>query len=67
MPFGWICIQLYCLRMMHRLIVQFQQLLCLGVKIPSRRGQHHTARHMLEQFKLQLPFQRADLLRKCRL
>ena len=53
--------------MAHCLLIQGYQLLCLGVKILSRRGQHHPARHMLEQLKLQLPFQRADLLRKCRL
>ena len=64
MPFRWSCLLLHRTGMAYCLLIQGHQLLCLGVKILSCRGQHHPARHMLEQLKLQLPFQGADLLRK---
>lgn len=67
MPFRRIFLLLYRTGMAHCLLIQGRQLLCLGVKVPACRGQDHPARYMLEQFKLQLPFQRADLLRKRRL
>lgn len=58
---------LYGPRMAHGIVVHGHQLLCLGVKILSRRGQQHLAGHMLEQLHPQLAFQRADLLRQGRL
>ena len=64
MPFRRIFLLLHCAGMAHRLLIQSHQLLCLGVKVPACRSQDHPARYMLKQFKLQLPFQRADLLRK---
>ena len=67
MSFRRVFLLLHRAGMAHRLLIQGYQLLCLGVKILPRRSQHHTARYMLEQLKLQLPFQRANLLRKCRL
>ena len=67
MPFRRIFLLLYRTGMAHCLLIQGRQLLCLGVKVPACRGQDHPARYMLKQFKLQLPFQRADLLRKRRL
>ena len=67
MPFRWSCLLLHRTDMAYCLLVQGHQLLCLGVKILSRRGQQHLAGHMLEQFNLQLPFQGADLLRQGRL
>ena len=67
MSFRRVFLLLHRAGMAHRLLIQGYQLLCLGVKILPRRGQHHPAGQMLEQLKLQLPFQRADLLRKCRL
>ena len=67
MPFRRIFLLLHRAGMAHRLLIQGRQLLCLWVKVPACRGQDHPARYMLKQFKLQLPFQRADLLRKRRL
>ena len=67
MSFRRVFLLLHRAGMAHRLLIQGYQLLCLGVKILPRRGQHNPARYMLEQLELQLPFQRADLLRKCRL
>ena len=52
MPFRRVFLLLHRAGMAHRLLVQGHQLLCLGVKILPRRGQHHPARQMLEQFKL---------------
>ena len=63
MPFRRFFLLLHRAGVAQRLLIQSHQLLCLGVKILSRRGQHHPAGHVLEQLELQLPFQRADLLR----
>ena len=53
--------------MNHGFLIKRHHLLCFGIKILSFRSQQHPARHMPEQFKLQLPCQRADLLGKRRL
>ena len=64
MSFRRVFLLLHCAGMAHRLLIQNHQLLCLWVKVPACRGKDHPTRYMLKQFKLQLPLQRADLLRK---